>query len=484
MTEQQPDDMSYLQSPRIYLLIYFLIVIVDGNEEPTDPNSMLNYILGFPEKGTPNNDSPQISLGFGNLNNETSPLTRCFSRLEPGSNEEPPSQSLYNGNEFSPNAELGHLSSFNESEPISLFGLFKPLSNTNSPMFNSSIPHETLFSLSLPPADSPSDISQRQQQSINYFNSLTSATQPQIQNTNQISTYTQQNQQQQPQQQKQKPPPISSNSNSFQSLLANSPTSSPSQLFRQSLLNIGTNNNNTTTVNNNNNNNRINNLLDDETKRKKRLERNRESARQSRSKKKEHSIELDEKLHSLITKLCETREEYMMKLRKEKTKNLEKELDIISQYILLNKEEELSISVREFLNNYGTSNNDDYMIVIETINHLIESLLPIYSQFEYWLCSNELSEFENGENFAVGTLGGDVGIRFSNKLQNMNKNNNNNNNSDKNNNVWCKLVSNLSLTAEQEMKLRLDLTSQKNNNNDKRLLLMKIIEYIYTYIIL
>lgn len=212
---------------------------------------------------------------------------------------------------------------------------------------------------------------------------------------------------------------------------------------------------------------------DDETKRRKRLEKNRESARQSRSKKKEKHVLLEEKLKNLISNVSITRRKYINQVKNDRFKEMGKNIDIMSQYLALNKAEELAIFIRDYIETFGPVNSHDSNLLYDCINRITDSILPIYSHFQLWLSGCDYTQFKSGEKKAVGTLGGDVGIRFTNKLQNTHKNDS----IDSNENIWCQLVTFFSLTAEQEMKLRLDLNGGRNSNIDKKKSLYNIYEY-------
>mmetsp|Transcript_1639 Transcript_1639/g.1980 ORF Transcript_1639/g.1980 Transcript_1639/m.1980 type:complete len:481 (+) Transcript_1639:202-1644(+) len=191
---------------------------------------------------------------------------------------------------------------------------------------------------------------------------------------------------------------------------------------------------------------------DAEDKRLRRLARNRESARQSRRRKKEHLELLEEKVAQLTNELDQLRRQYMEQADQSLQEQRLNSLANLSSLIEAENSNDDSVQrqIRQRLMEmealYGINSEEQQRITDYHYKHLFSLILPTYSKYFVWMLNQGERFFDD-----LGTDGKNGDKRsadYGNRRQNGGKS------------VWRSFSNELHLTQDQQEKLKSDFKQQ------------------------
>ena len=191
-----------------------------------------------------------------------------------------------------------------------------------------------------------------------------------------------------------------------------------------------------------------------EEKRLRRLARNRESARQSRRRKKEHLELLEERVAKLTAELDQLRRTHIEKvevmMKQGKLAQLQ-ELGRLSHQP--NSRAEMHRMLDNVLKLYGPNSEDEKKLIDYHYKHIFALLLPTYTRYFVWMLNEGEHFFEDGSMKAQGSSGKPS--------------------------VWQSFCNEIHLSQDQQEKLKSDFKQQHGETaREERLKLNTCIKYL------
>mmetsp|Transcript_11937 Transcript_11937/g.13853 ORF Transcript_11937/g.13853 Transcript_11937/m.13853 type:complete len:504 (-) Transcript_11937:1236-2747(-) len=193
-----------------------------------------------------------------------------------------------------------------------------------------------------------------------------------------------------------------------------------------------------------------------EDKRLRRLARNRESARQSRRRKKEHLELLEEKVAQLTNELDDLRRQYMEQAEESLYEQRLNHLANLNSVIEASKQGNgndgsVQNQIREGLEKmeklYGPNSEEQNIITEYHYKHLFSLILPTYSKYFVWMLNQGERFFDEGGNDTRNGESKDNSVYSDNKSSDPKS-------------VWKSFCGELHLTIDQQEKLKSDFKQQ------------------------